>query len=74
MRLKPKGNKVRLADLEPGTLFLFGNDCLALKSEYISKSGRIEAYIVDTGEMFHGGAKSVGEHYDLMVQPLKIEP
>ena len=70
MRLIPDGEKVRLCEMDPG-LFLFDN-CLALKTEYMSNSGRIEAYIVDTGEFFHGGAKTVTEQRSLMVQPLKI--
>lgn len=70
MRLIPDGEKVRLCDMEPG-LFLF-DDCLALKTEYISASGRIEAYIVDTGEFFHGGTKTAKDQRSLMVQPLKI--
>lgn len=72
MRLIPIGEKVRLCDLEPG-LFLF-DDCLALKTEYITESGRIEAYIVDTGEFFHGGTKTAADQRNLMVQPLKVEP
>lgn len=70
MRLIPDGEKVRLCDMEPG-LFMFG-DCLALKTEYITESGRIEAYIVDTGELFHGGANTAAEQRALMVQPLKV--
>lgn len=73
MRLIPDGEKVRLCDMEPG-LFLFDDDCLALKTEYITDSGRIEAYIVDTGELFHGGAKTAPEQWSLMVQPLKVVP
>lgn len=73
MVIKPNGAKVRLCDLEPGTLFLFGEDCLALKTEYISESGRIEAYIVGTGEFFHGGTKTAKEQRAIMVQPLVIE-
>ena len=70
MRLIPDGEKVRLCDMEPG-LFLFG-DCLALKTEYMTESGRIEAYIVDTGEFFHGGTNTAGDQRVLMVQPLKV--
>lgn len=73
MRLIPDGEKVRLADLEPGTLFLFGDDCLALKTEYMTESGRIEAYIVGSGEIFHGGANTAAEQRTLIVQPLKVE-
>lgn len=72
MRLMPNGEKVRLCDMEPG-LFLFG-DCLALKTEYMTESGRNEAYIVDTGEFFHGGTKTAADQRVLMVQPLKVGP
>jgi DNA-directed RNA polymerase subunit RPC12/RpoP len=73
MILIPDGEKVRLCDMDPG-LFLYGDDCLAVKTEYITDSGRIEAYIVSTGEYFHGGAKTAAEQRILMVQPLKVEP
>jgi hypothetical protein len=73
MILTPDGEKVRLCDMEPG-LFLYGDDCLAVKTEYITDSGRIEAYIVSTGEYFHGGTKTAAEQRILMVQPLKVEP
>lgn len=72
MILIPDGEKVRLIDLEPGTLFLYGNDCLAVKSEYLLSGGKVEAIIVGSGEFFHG-AKSVEENNNLMVQPLEIE-
>lgn len=72
MRLIPNGEMVRLADLEPGTLFSFGGDCVALKSEYMTEAGRIEAYIVGSGEFFHGGAITAEEQRNLMVQPLEI--
>lgn len=73
MQLKPVGKKVRLLDLEPGMLFAFGDDCIAVKSEYFLDSGKIEAIIVGSGEFFHGGAKSVEEQYNLMVKPLELE-
>ena len=66
------GEKVRLCDLEPGTLFKF-EGCIALNTEYHTSSGRIEAYIVGSGEMFHGSAKTVQEQWDLLVQPLVME-
>ena len=68
-RLCPKGCKVRLCDLKPGTLFEF-DGCVALKSEYTAGNGLIEAYIVGSGELFWGGAKCVEEQRELMVQPL----
>lgn len=73
MQLKPVGKKVRLLDLDPGMLFAFDNDCIAVKSEYCLESGKIQAIIVGSGEFFHGGAKTVEEQYNLMVQPLELE-
>lgn len=70
MILIPEGEKVRLIDLAPGTLFSCGDDCIAVKSEYCLDNGKIEAIIVGSGEFFHG-AKTVEEQYNLMVQPLK---
>lgn len=72
MNLTPVGDKVRLCDLEPGTLFKFG-DCIALKSEYYAANGLIEAHIVGSGEQFWGGAKGVVEQWELLVQPLELE-
>lgn len=71
MRLIPDGEKVALIDLEPGTLFVY-NGSIALKSEYMTEKGRIEAYIVGSGEFFHGGAITAEEQRSLMVQPLEI--
>lgn len=72
MRLVPYGEKVRLIDLAPGTLFSIDDDCIAVKSEYLLDSGKVEAIIVGSGEFFHG-AKTAEEQYNLMVQPLEIE-
>ena len=74
MRLIKNGEKVRLGELEAGTIFAFGDDCIAVKSEYFLSSGKIEAIIVDSGEFFHGGASTVKEQWNLLVQPMEIEP
>lgn len=66
------GEKVRLCDLEPGTLFEH-NGCIALKSEYQTNRGLIEAAIVDSGKQFWGGAKTVQEQRELLVQPFTME-
>lgn len=71
-RLIPCGEKVTLDELLPGTIFAFGDDCIAVKSEYRCKNGLIEAFIIDSGEQFWGGAKTVKEQIELMVQPLEI--
>lgn len=71
-RLVPLGKQVTLEELAPGTIFAFGDDCIAVKSEYRASNGLIEAFIIDSGEQFWGGAKTVEEQLSLMVQPLKI--
>jgi hypothetical protein len=71
-RLIPDGKKVTLDDLPPGTIFAFGDDCVAVKSEYRCSNGLIEAFIIDSGEQFWGGAKTAKEQNELMVQPLAI--
>ena len=72
MKLIPFGEKISLDELLPGTIFAFDDDCIAVKSEYRSGGGFIEAVIIGSGEMFWGGAKSVIEQNSLMVQPLEI--
>lgn len=71
-RLIPDGKKVTLDELLPGTIFAFGDDCIAVKSEYRCANGLIEAFIIDSGEQFWGGAKTAKEQNVLMVQPLAI--
>ncbi|KZE06289.1 hypothetical protein B4117_2167 [Bacillus mycoides] len=61
--------KVRLIDLEPGSLFEF-NGTFALKTEYRTDSGATEAYIVGSGEMFWGGTMNYREQNELMVRPI----
>ena len=71
-RLIPCGEKVTLDELLCGTLFAFGDDCIAVKSEYRCNNGLIEAFIIDSGEQFWGGAHTAKEQNALMVQPLEI--
>jgi len=48
--------KTKLCDLEAGKLFMTPDmECLAVKSEYTTEQGAIEAIIVGSGEMFWGG-------------------
>lgn len=67
------GKKRTLNELQPGTLFAFGDDCIGLKSEYRFGNGLIEAFIVGSGELFWGGTYTTEEQTELMVQPLKLE-
>ena len=72
-RLIPCGEKVTLDELLPGTIFAYGDDCIAVKREYRCENGLIEAFIVNSGEQFWGGVDTVKEQIALMVQPLEIE-
>lgn len=71
-RLISCGQKCTLDELPCGTIFAFGDNCIAVKSEYRCSNGLIEAFIVDSGEQFWGGAKTAKEQNELMVQPLEI--
>ena len=42
-----------LNDLEPGSLFIYG-ECIGFKSQYFT-DGRIDAFILGSGELFIGG-------------------
>jgi len=58
-----------LADCPIG-LFLKG-DTLALKTEYGNNEGRIDAYIVSSGEFFWGGTSVPKEQRMVMVEPVE---
>ena len=60
----------QLRNCPPG-LFLFGN-CLGLKTEYRTESGLTEAFVVESGESFQGGAKSSEDREALLVIPVEI--
>jgi hypothetical protein len=66
-------NLVTLNQCPPG-LFLYGEE-LGFKSEYSTINSRNEvqcdAYCVDSGEYFWGGAKSASERGALLVMPMK---
>ena len=63
---------MRLCDAPIG-LFLFG-DTLCLMTEYSSEGCGRHAYIVSSGEMFWGGAKSKEERANLDVTPVTVRP
>jgi hypothetical protein len=72
MKLKIKKKTVKLCELEPGSLFMTPDKrCLALKSEYHTDKGAVEAFIVGTGEMFWGGTSDPKVQRNLDV--LKVE-
>jgi|GEM_PF-2919062 len=67
----PNGPPVRLDECPIG-LFARGGE-IALKSEYGSNEGRIDAYIVSSGEFFWGPAPQTIESQNAtLVQPLKL--
>lgn len=63
-------NGIALKELPSGSLFSF-NGTIALKSEYRSESGAIEAYIVGSGEMFWGGTQTAEALQELIVFPIQ---
>lgn len=64
--------EVTLEELEKGSLFKFGNS-ICMKTEYVTQSGTIEAYIVGSGEFFWGGTSDVKERRKLKVRKVTIE-
>ena len=61
---------MRLCEAPVG-LFLFG-DTLCMMTEYSSEGCGRHAYIVSSGEMFWGGAKSKEERANLEVTPVEV--
>ena len=55
----------------PVGLFMFNNE-LCVKTEYGSNEGRIDAYIVRTGEFFWGGKVEPEEQAALRVTPVTL--
>ena len=62
---------MRLIDAPVG-LFLYKGE-MCLKTEYIADWG-VEAYIVSSGEVFWGDAKTVNERRYVEVTPIEAEP
>lgn len=60
---------VTLQDCPVG-LFLAKGGSLCFKSEYTSETGRIDAYVVSTGEAFWGGVLTATEQRLLPVTPV----
>lgn len=59
--------EMRLIDAPVG-LFYSGRT-LCVKTEYFTNGG-VDAYIVSSGEYFHGGAQTSEERNNLMVRPV----
>ena len=63
---------MRLIDAPIG-LFMSKEGVMCLKTEYIADWG-VEAYIVSSGEIFWGGAKTAEERNNLEVTPVDAVP
>src|SRR5690349_14193737 len=72
-RLVVSKRRRRPADCPIG-LFLSDNETLCLKTEYGSNEGRIDAYIVSSGEFFWGSApQTIENQRRQMVRPARFE-
>lgn len=72
MKIKVQYSKIKLEDLKPGSLFMYMGT-LALKSEYTTSGGAIEAIIVGSGEMFWGGTNNSEDQRNLLVNKAKLK-
>jgi hypothetical protein len=72
-QMNEQENLFTLADLPPGSLFEYG-ETVALKSEYRTESGAIEATILGTGEMFWGGTDNAADQVKLIVKRVTYVP
>lgn len=59
--------EVKLNDLPKGSLFEF-EGTFAMKSEYRTKNGAIESFIIGSGEMFWGGTDNPKDQGNLVVK------
>ncbi len=67
------GERVTLAEC-PAGLFLADSGALCLKTEYGDNEGRIDAYIVESGEFFCGHApQTIASQRQQMVRPVPLE-
>lgn len=71
MKLK-LGKLTTLENLPKGSLFLHGNT-IGFKSEYGDNNGRIDAYILGSGEFFWGGTNKPMVQRKLPVAELKLK-
>lgn len=62
----------KLEDLPSGSLFIHKNS-VCLKTEYKNNNGTIDAFIIGSGEMFWGGAKTSEEQAKIEVLPIEID-
>lgn len=72
MTLKPAKRRTQLANAPVG-LFLYGPGVLCLKTEYGNNEGRIDAYIVSSGEFFWGDApQTIESQRRQLVTPVEV--
>jgi hypothetical protein len=72
IKLHVSKRRVRLARCPIG-LFMHG-DTLCLKTEYGSNEGRIDAYIVSSGEFYWGDApQTIENQRKQLVRPVRAE-
>lgn len=69
--IEPMNGMVPLSDAPYG-LFYSRAGALCVKTEYGNNDGRIDAFIVQSGEFFWGGAKSCAEQRKVLVQPADV--
>lgn len=73
MRLAASGMAVPLEECPIG-LFMSASGELCLKTEYGSNEGRVDAYIVSSGEFFWGAApQTIASQRKQIVQPFVVE-
>jgi hypothetical protein len=64
---------VSLSDCPIG-LFVSGRGTLCLKTEYGNNEGRIDAYIVSSGEFFWGASpQTIANQRQQMVRPIELD-
>jgi len=74
MKLTASGMALPLDECPIG-LFVSAGGELCLKTEYGNNEGRIDAYIVSSGEFFWGAApQTIDSQRKQLVQPLIVEP
>jgi hypothetical protein len=73
--LVPSERRVRLRNLRPGALFMTGDGCMAVKSEYFlgfSTAGLPECILLDSGEYGWFGEEGRRLGGDMLVRELVL--
>lgn len=78
MKSRPKRfiltSKVKWRTLEDCPIGMFMSEYwnLCVKTEYGNNEGRIDAYVVSTGEFYWGGAKTPEDQRKIYVMPIVV--